>query len=336
MQEAWDNRRSEAMTSPIVANGLLFVASIDAGTLYAMKASDGSIAWKQQLPSRVDSPPTVVGNLCILGCHDGWLYAYESGSGQLAWRSRIAPVDQRVVANGRVESTWPVVGSPLYHQGCIIAHAGRGTEADNGIAVVKLDPASGRTIKAMAISPGPGKRIDLLCTDQDIIYHNTTIINPDSGATRTLNKRDAEDKKLILRRMAGYMLDSFLVGNGRGLSSRIAAWEEGFSCFQAGSNRITAADNIGNATAHSGFRLIEPKIFWKGSCGGKSVNSMALTPDQVIICDGAKKVTVLARQDGKQVAGINLPHAPVYDAMAVADNSIFVVMENGEIVAIGE
>ena len=65
-----------------------------------------------------------------------------SGPGALAWRRLIAPQERSVVAFGRFESAWPVLGIVL-HDGVAIASAGRVSTMDDGLWIVGLDPATG-------------------------------------------------------------------------------------------------------------------------------------------------------------------------------------------------
>jgi hypothetical protein len=62
---------------------------------------------------RVDTPPTLAGGLRLLGTRSGTVYALRAKDGQLAWRLRVAPEDERIVAFGHLESLWPTAGSVL-------------------------------------------------------------------------------------------------------------------------------------------------------------------------------------------------------------------------------
>jgi outer membrane protein assembly factor BamB len=182
MKAAWDARLSPTATPPVAAGGRVFVATTERGQLKAFDIQSGKPAWAVTLGSRVDSAPTLMGNLCVIGSRDGWVYAFTADKGELVWRTRVAPLERRIVVNGRVESTWPAVGSVLVHDGKLIAHAGRSTEADGGLAVVQLDPATGKTLWAGMIAPGPKRLIELLrVADDDTVVCNQTAITPGSA-----------------------------------------------------------------------------------------------------------------------------------------------------------
>jgi hypothetical protein len=66
-----------------------------------------------------------------------------AADGTLCWRTRAAPDERRVVAYGRLESTWPVSGSVLVENGMVYAAAGRSSFLDGGIRMVKIKAATG-------------------------------------------------------------------------------------------------------------------------------------------------------------------------------------------------
>ena len=180
LKAAWDARLAPMATPPVAAGGRVFVADAERGQVKAFDIKSGKPAWTVTLGSRVDSAPTLLGNLCVIGARDGWVYAFTTDKGESVWRTRVAPLEQRIVVNGRVESTWPTVGSVLVHDGKLFAHAGRSTEADGGIAVVRLDPTTGKTLWAGMIAPGPQRLIDLLRVADGTIVCNQTAIEPGS------------------------------------------------------------------------------------------------------------------------------------------------------------
>ena len=212
MQAAWAARLAPVITPPVAAGGRVFVAVAETGQVKAFGVATGKPAWTVTLGSRIDSAPTILGNLCVIGAHDGWVYAFTTDKGKLVWRTRVAPREQRIVVNGRVESTWPAIGSVLVHDGKLIAHAGRSTEADGGIAIVQLDPATGSTLWAGAIGPGPQQQIDFLRSADGNVVCNQMVIEPGS----TVN----QERKIKGRSKTGPMLYGYLGQAGmRGFTS---------------------------------------------------------------------------------------------------------------------
>ena len=156
IQPAWRTEIGGRLSPPVVAGGRLFVSAIDAHTVHALGAADGTRLWNRAVGGRVDSPPTVLGDVVLLGCADGSVYALRASDGELAWRLRAAPDDRRIISFGRLESAWPVHGSVLVQGGIAYVTAGRSSYLDGGIRVYGLDPANGKVLSERCIySPDP-------------------------------------------------------------------------------------------------------------------------------------------------------------------------------------
>jgi hypothetical protein len=145
------------LSAPVVAGGLVLVASIDDDRVVALEAATGKPRWTFMAGSRVDSPPTVVGGQVLFGAADGWVYCLRAADGALAWRFLAAPVEQQAVAYGRVESVWPVHGSVLVQGGVAYVSAGRYSSLDGGITLYGLDPATGRKVCEGRLADTPPK-----------------------------------------------------------------------------------------------------------------------------------------------------------------------------------
>jgi outer membrane protein assembly factor BamB len=307
MNAAWAARLAPVVTPPVAAGGRVFVAATETGQVRAFDIATGEPAWTVTLGSRIDSAPTILGNLCVIGARDGWVYALTTDKGELAWRSRVAPVEQRIVVNGRVESTWPAVGSVLVHEGKLIAHAGRGTEADGGIAVVQLNPVTGETIWAGMIDGASRavtmnrdrrplsseqrtminkfrnmqRRIDLLRVADGTVVCNQTAIEPGSGITQA--------RQIKSKTPGGPMLDGYL-GQFK---------MRGFNA---------APDTRAIAEKHEVTAAVLP--------------------------DGGN-VELIEKASGKQIAALKLNSPAIYDGLAIADGKVFVALEDGRILCLG-
>ena len=131
------------LSSPVVAGGLVYVARPDAHEVVALDIATGTVRWRFTAGGRVDTPPTVHRGLCLFGSKSGWVYCLRAADGQMVWKRRAAPVDERIVAYGQLESPWPVPGSVLVVDEVAYFAAGRQSFADGGIFVFAVDPASG-------------------------------------------------------------------------------------------------------------------------------------------------------------------------------------------------
>jgi len=129
---------------PVVAGGLVYVTRPDAHQVVALDAGSGTIRWTFTANGRVDTAPTIHRGLCLFGCKSGWVYCLRADDGALVWRLRAAPLDERIIAYGQVESPWPVPGSVLVVDDVAYFAAGRQSLADGGILVFAVEPTSGK------------------------------------------------------------------------------------------------------------------------------------------------------------------------------------------------
>ena len=140
----WRTALGGRLTSPVVADGRVFVAQVDAHTVHALRAIDGEPLWRYTAGGRVDSPPTIYDGLALFGSADGWVTCLRAADGALVWRFRGAPEDRRVVAYGQIESVWPIHGSVLVQNGEALFVAGRSSFLDGGMVLYRLDARTGK------------------------------------------------------------------------------------------------------------------------------------------------------------------------------------------------
>ncbi|NOX55747.1 MAG: PQQ-binding-like beta-propeller repeat protein, partial [Planctomycetes bacterium] len=146
LQPGWKRAIGGRLSSLVAAEGKVFVAQVDAGTVHALDAATGEPLWSFVAGGRIDSPPTVWSGRVVFGSADGWVYCLRDSDGALAWRFRAAPKDQRIVSYGQVESLWPVSGSVLVHEGVVYCAAGRSSYLEGGIRLCRLDARTGRLL----------------------------------------------------------------------------------------------------------------------------------------------------------------------------------------------
>ena len=164
LKPAWEAKLGGKLTAVTVAEGKLFVASVDTHTVYALDANSGQIAWSYTTGGRVDSPPTIFEGRALVGSHDGWVYCLRAQDGALAWRFRAAPDDRRLMSFEQLESVWPVPGSILAQGGAAYCVAGRSMFLDGGLRLLKLDPKTGAKLTEVILDdrdPTTGEDLQL-------------------------------------------------------------------------------------------------------------------------------------------------------------------------------
>ncbi len=133
----------DSLSSPVVADGVVFVASTDEHQLCALDAGSGEVRWRYTAGGRIDSPPTVEAGRALFGAGDGRAYCLDAADGALVWRLRAAPEDRRIVVSEQVESVWPAHGSVLVRDGLACFAAGRHTYVDGGVRFHAVDVKDG-------------------------------------------------------------------------------------------------------------------------------------------------------------------------------------------------
>jgi len=154
LKKAWQAEIGGRLSAVTIADGKVFVASIDTHTVHAVDADSGQPAWSYTAGGRVDSPPTIWRGRVLFGSADGYVYCLRPSDGELAWRFRAAPIDRRLSSFEQIESVWPVHGSVLIcgadttrsgkdELWCV---AGRSLFVDGGLRLLRIDPGTGNLI----------------------------------------------------------------------------------------------------------------------------------------------------------------------------------------------
>jgi outer membrane protein assembly factor BamB len=146
---AWETALSGPLSAPVIADGKVFIAQVDAHTLHALDHASGRKLWHYTAGARIDSPPTFWKGRVFFGGKDGWIYCLRAADGALVWRFQAAPNDRRHAAWEQVESVWPVHGSVLVENETVNAVAGRSVFLDGGLRFVRLDARTGKKLAEM-------------------------------------------------------------------------------------------------------------------------------------------------------------------------------------------
>ena len=169
LKDSWQTTLGGKLSTVVVAEGKLFVASVETATVHALDADTGKVAWTFTAGGRVDSPPTIWQGTAIFGCTDGYIYCLRASDGVLAWRYLAAPANRQMVAYDQLESVWPVSGSVLVQDGIIFSVAGRQMFLDSGLRLVRLDAKTGRKLS------------ETILNDQDPTANGTSLQAKASG-----------------------------------------------------------------------------------------------------------------------------------------------------------
>ena len=194
LQVRWQAGVGGRLTAPTVADGTVFVASVNEQRICALDVGTGDPTWDFTAGSRVDSPPTIDQGRVLFGGRDGFIYSLRVSDGALAWRERLAREERRAVVCSQLESVLPVSGSVLVQNGVVYCTSGRSSYLDGGIELCRIEPLTGKILSRTSIySPDPetgrqppqagpanmpGTREDILSADGSHIYLRDMVFDP--------------------------------------------------------------------------------------------------------------------------------------------------------------
>ena len=93
---------------PLVAGDVVVVAVPGEHRVVGVDARRPTVRWSFIADGPIGGTIVCRGSICVFGSRDGWVYAIRLSDGKLAWRSRVAPDERLIVAAGHVESAWPI------------------------------------------------------------------------------------------------------------------------------------------------------------------------------------------------------------------------------------
>ena len=364
----WNMRTGNIISAPAIAGGKVFVAVPDSHQMLALDAQTGAKIWQFTADGRIDTPPSVVQGLCLFGSRDGRIYCLRATDGALVWRSLAAPNERRMIAHGQPESLWPVT-SVLIHGGRLFAAAGRAPDADGGVVLAALDPATGNPFWRKTINEGLGGQSDVLTSDAKSLYLLGHEIDPLTGETRRLydpaGKPDAPETCLLIRSKEAErflasshygLADATWTRNGLARRKNMQTWRyHGLSGLLmafagtgiAGYQNLTISDS---SKADKNVNRIDyaagTNTAWTASFPQwMQVDAMALTSDALLASgpvDWKRKADrkgflhAFSLKDGIKRADLSLPAPPVFDGLAAAYGRAYVATEDGALRCFGE
>ncbi len=199
LKRTWQADLGRKLSSVVIAEGKVFVASVDSHTVHALDASSGRTLWSYTAGGRVDSPPTIYQGRVLFGSADGWVYCLRASDAALAWRFRAAPEDRRLTAFEQVESVWPVPGSVLVQGGVVYCVAGRSMYLDGGLRLCRLDAKTGRKLSETLLDdrePESGRNMQVRVKGLTMPVALPDVLSSDGGSVYMRSQRfDLEGKR---------------------------------------------------------------------------------------------------------------------------------------------
>jgi outer membrane protein assembly factor BamB len=349
----WQFKTGGIVSSPVIANGLAYVAVSDRQRLSAYDVGTGKLKWVYTVGGRIDCPPTIANGLCLFGSADGWVYCLRASDGELVWRFRAAPMERRVLAYGQLESAWPVLGGVLVYDGLAYFGCGRHSGSDGGVFVYAVDPASGELVWA--------KRADKLNGVADVLTAGEGVVQMAAAQfdARTGKTSEADEPRLRGGRL-GLLDDSWYkrpIAMRRNLqmwsaeerpTGQILAFNDDLTCGYLACSKVNGG--TGAMSGHASL-FAEPENRKARDWSVKlpltvRISGMALTPERLYVAGQLHDdpedvpdrhvVRIYALDDGRMLAEHAVSEPLTHDCLAVSGRRLFLTTRTGKLICLGE
>jgi len=370
LRRMWQVDIGGKLTSPTVAGGKVFVASVDEHRVCAMDADSGRSTWDFTAGARVDSPPTLYANRVIFGCRDGYVYSLRASDGTLAWRLRGARAERRITARGQLESASPVHGSVLVRDGLAYFTAGRSSYLDGGIDLYRLqirtgkalsrtriyspDPETGKQPEQYGPAYMPGALGEVLSSDDQYVYLRDMVLDKQGG-------RQAKGNPHLLT-LTGFLDDSWphrsywIFGTHCSISTGCSGRDRNLIYGRLLVFDESRVYGYGRRQVHWSNQLQDGAYRLFAVIRGEGTEQWAkpmpiqvramLLADKVLFVAGPTDtgdwlqgrnknegalLLAISASDGTELKRYRLDSAPVFDGMAAANGRLYLALENGQV-----
>lgn len=376
LHRKWQLKMDHKITTPTVAEGKVFIASVDEHEVRAVDADSGQLIWNYTAGARVDSPPTLYRGSVIFGSRDGNVYCLRASDGELVWRLRTARDGRLITAFGQLESASPAHGSVLVRDGVVYSTAGRSSYLDEGIDLYRIeaetgrvlsrtpiyspDPETGKQPKQIAPYAIPGARADILTSDDNYIYLRDMVFDKNGSL---LSEGNAH-----LFTLTDFLDDSWphrsywIFGKNCSLATGCSRRDKDLIFGRLLVFNKSMIYGYGREQVHwsnqlqdGAYRLFafsrdDGKTQWTNSVN-IHVRAMILA-DKVLFVAGPEVdaydgqidlsksrnavVIAMSASDGAELSRYQLDSTPIFDGMAAAYGRLYVSTENGNLLCLGE
>lgn len=374
LETLWQSKQGGSLSALTVAEGVVFVASVDDHRVLALDAGTGAVKWSFTAGGRIDSPPTFHNGLALFGAADGWVYGLRATDGVLAWKLQVAPLDRRIVVRGQMESPWPVHGSVLVCDDTLYVAAGRNTHTDDGLFYYAIDPATGTVRWKQRAGRERGESNNDVMVQGDrgfewlegkrsIHLGHRIHFNPTTGDVAKYGAGDnvmfapfglltdcisngPVAREDILRRQWAYGRVGI---SGRARQATHNAKKSALIAVDDGTVYGVTEDYIFDyANRRIWERTLEihgtgPEVEkgWSVSADASyRMRALISTADSLVLAvqpagEDKGELWFLSKANGETVAKVPIADVPRWDGMAVADGRLFVTTENGRVLGLG-
>jgi outer membrane protein assembly factor BamB len=355
LRTLWTVRVPGEPTAAVVAGNTILVGTKKSQTLHALDAMSGKELWTHLTGGPLDLPPAICDGLALTAGRDGWLDCVRAKDGELVYRLRGAPAAQQILADGRLESSWPSYGV-LVHNGRAYFTAGRSPRLDGGMFAFGIDPATGEIKESKRLQDVAALPDALVAAGGAVLMKSTVLFGQGHAKTEALRSEDT------LINPQWFNATEWIYGN------RVVGQNAVFDperVYSAGVRELPAScggvsygmEQYRFAPGQKGYHLAALtrsgwKRAWQVMVKVRPL-AMAVTPDALLVAGSPDVVPkddplgaiqgrkggvllVISPQDGGTLAEYTLPSPPVPDGITVVPGRVIVCLTNSEVSCFGE
>ena len=93
----WSIPLEAPLSAPLVWDMQWLIATLEGGTVLALRGEDGETVWRRTLDASIDVPPAVAGDRVYVSLTDGGLAALSLSDGTLVWQRQLEGAPQEVL-----------------------------------------------------------------------------------------------------------------------------------------------------------------------------------------------------------------------------------------------
>ena len=323
------------ITATSVAEGVVVFGKPHSHEVVALDAASGRLKWTTQVDGRIDLSPTIHQGMVLFGTRNGYVYALNRETGETIWRFTAAPLEDRVVVNGQLESPWPVFGAvPVNEQG-VFAIAGRHSSNDGGLWWWRLDPQTGKILGKGPYNDGEGTKqaanwVNKLRIDHRPIQNTVAVLSKNTlqmvGQPLLINELDegraTENKFLTWEDFEARQFEEKVIRSGRNAiigerQQTVGGWKKAHYANTLA--RIFAIDPNSNDFISVGGGQFTAS--GRGGGGDSKVHRQTLRKEGPVRVKSYNSLTEIVWENADNM--LRSREDPDISAMAVSNNAVF-------------
>ena len=359
-QQAWDDPLNldlmpyDRQFEPIVMDGRLLMGFNDQNKLVAFDADTGAEIWTAYAEAPVRLPPAGWKDRVFFCSDDGFLYCIEVATGKLLWKFRGAPNAQHAIGNRRLISVWPARGGPVVRDDTVYFAASiwpmMGTfiyalDADTGEVRWVNDSTGAQYIKQPHSAPsfaGVAPQGAMVATKEMLI------VPGGRSVPATFDRADGKFRYFEINAGGKGTGGSFVTANEshffvhtRGKGTRAFKLKDGIKTSFMPSEPVIHHGMIYSAEKSKDDKALiraygsDQKVVWELPADG--TKDLILVGGRLVAA-GADSISIirLPKEDTPAKVDHKIPMNESVERVIVADNKLFVVTLDGQVMAFGD